>query len=170
MRDPKVLPFVLRDGAFVIATAVLWAVLLGMDGTAGPAIVALNVIVGLMTVVVGYLTHEWGHLLGCWSRGSVVRMPDRVTSAFLFNFDVGRNDRRQFNAMVAGGFIASIVFVVLLAAVLPLNLLAGKIAMGLTVIGVIATFVLEVPTAWRVFRGGAMPQQGPAFVSSEAPP
>ncbi len=93
-------------------------------------------------------------------------LPDRVTAVFLFNFDVGRNDRRQFNAMVMGGFAASIAFVILLVAVLPLNLLAGKIAMILTVIGVAATFIFEVPTAWRVFRGAPLPQQGPAFVST----
>jgi len=159
MGDPRTLKFVVRDGVIAAITLLLWFWLLRSGG------VALNIVTALMTVICGYLAHEWGHLFGCWFRGSVVQMPERVTALFLFNFDVGRNDRRQFNAMAMGGFIASVVYVFALAALLPLDLLAGKIAMALTVIGVIATFVFEVPTAWRVFRGAPLPTQGPAFVS-----
>ena len=162
MQAARAVPFLIRDGAIVAATLALWSLL------PSPGL-ALNIITGLMTVVAGYLAHEWGHLIGCWIRGSHVKMPERVTSVFLFNFDVGRNSREQFNAMAMGGFVASFVFVVLLAALVPLHTLAGKIAMILTVIGVIATFILEVPTAWRVFRGAPLPQQGPAFVSNSEP-
>lgn len=166
MPAKHLVPFVVRDGLLVAANLGLWAWVARVGHAAGAGPVALNILAGLMTVLTGYLVHEWGHLAGCWARGSAVRLPDSVASVFLFNFDVGRNDRRQFNAMAAGGFIASIAFVALLVLLVPRDFLAGKIALVLTVIGVIATLVLEVPTAWRVFRGGALPQQGPAFVSS----
>ncbi len=157
----NLLAFIVRDGGFTLLTLAAWSLLLDRHGGA-----ALNIAAGLMTVVVGYLIHEWGHLIGAWSRRSVVVIP-KWTSPFLFNFDVGCNSREQFNAMAMGGFIASIVFVVAIAALLPMHLLASKIAATLTAIGVIATFILEVPTAWRVFRGAPLPQQGPAFVSTE---
>src|SRR6185503_20932246 len=118
MHDPNLKIFLVRDGAIAALTAALWLWLVAAGGG-----VILQVATGLMTVVCGYLAHEWGHLLGCWFRGSAVQMPDRVTALFLFNFDVGRNDRRQFNAMAMGGFIASVVYVVVLVAVMPLDLL-----------------------------------------------
>ncbi len=159
MRDRALLAFIVRDGSFTLLTAALWLLLLHRGGG-----VALNVVVALMTVVAGYLAHEWGHLIGAWTRRSVVVIPPKWTSPFLFNFDVGRNTNRQFNAMAMGGFVASIAFVIAIAVLMPMHLLASKIAIGITVIGVIATLVLEVPTAWRVFRGAPLPQQGPAFV------
>jgi hypothetical protein len=159
MRDPALLKFLFRDGAIILATGALWAF---VDGAG----VAFQVFVAVMTALCGYLVHEWGHLFGCWFRRSRVEIPARATSLFLFNFDVGCNDRRQFNAMAMGGFIASTVYVILLAMLLPLELLAGKVAMALAVIGVAATFIFEVPTAWRVFRGAPLPRQGPAFVST----
>lgn len=165
MQKRRVVPLLIRDLLLVAATLALWNGVLRAGDESATAI-ALNILAGLMTVLTGYLAHEWGHLLGAWSRNSVVQLPTRLTSTFLFNFDVGCNDRRQFNAMAAGGFVASIVFVVLLLILVPWNLLAGKIALSLTAIGVAATFILEVPTAWRVLRGAPLPSQGPAFVST----
>jgi hypothetical protein len=161
MNDRALAGFIIRDGGFTLLTAASWLALLRDPGS-----VTLNVLVAAMTVVVGYLAHEWGHLIGAWSRRSVVVIP-RWTSPFLFNFDVVRNGRAQFNAMAMGGFVASLLFVVALAAFLPMHLLASKIAASLTAIGVLATFILEVPTAWRVFRGAPLPSQGPAFVSDQ---
>ena len=161
MNDRHLLGFVIRDGSITLLTLALWVALVRGNGS-----VALNVVAGLMTVVVGYFIHEWGHLIGAWTRGSAVVIP-KWTSPFLFNFDVGRNSREQFNAMAMGGFVASIVFVVAIAALLPMHLLASKIAASLTAIGVVATFILEVPTAWRVYRGAPLPSAGPAFVSNK---
>lgn len=164
MQTSRLLPFALRDVAVAAAMLLLWSVALRAPDTAWGS--AMHVAAGLATVLVGYLAHEWGHLLGALWRRSAVRLPDRLLSAFLFNFDVGCNNRAQFNAMVAGGFIASLLFVALALLLIPWEPLAGKIALTLTALGVAATFILEVPTAWRVFRGAPLPQQGPAFVST----
>ena len=87
-------------------------------------------------------------------------------SPFLFRFDLHRNTRRQFTWMASGGFVSSLLLVVFLVAVLPSGLLATWIALGLTALGVLATFVIEVPEFWGVVvRGGPLPT-GAAFVTT----
>lgn len=157
----------IRDGALVMLTLGLWAatVKIGPAESLGP--VALHVLTGLMTPLVGYLLHEWGHLVGAWMRRSVVHLPESpFASAFLFRFDTGLNSREQFLAMSLGGFVASAIVVAFLLVSLPLSLLASWIALALTVLGVLATFILEIPPALKVYRGGAMPE-GVAFVVSD---
>lgn len=127
--------------------------------------VPLAVAAGAMIAFVGYLGHEWGHLLGAWARRSQVQVADSVFEIFLFKYDVAHNSRRQFLAMSAGGFIASGLAIVFLLLALQFDRLADQIALALTVLGVIATVVLELPTAWRVYRGQPLPQEGPAYVS-----
>ncbi len=47
----------------------------------------------------------------------------------------------------------------------PQGRLGTYIARGLTTLGLLATFILEIPSAWKVLHGGAMPE-GAAFVST----
>ena len=82
---------------------------------------------------------------------------------FLFRFDVARSDRRQFLAMSNGGFIASLLLVALLLVVLRPHYRGDAIALALSALGVLATFILEVPAAWKVWRGAPLPT-GAAFV------
>jgi hypothetical protein len=49
--------------------------------------------------------------------------------------------------------------------VLPLQAWSGRIAMALVFLGVVATFILEVPVAWRVAHGAPIPH-GTAYRSS----
>lgn len=157
---------VLRDLLLTAITALLWAALIQAKGADSTGMLALQMLTGLLTVLPGYLLHEWGHLIGAWASRSRVQLPERAwTSAFLFRFDIGRNSREQFLAMSAGGFIASTLAVALLLTVLPAHLLASRIALGLTLLGVLATFILEIPPAWRVYRGDPMPD-GSAFVNT----
>ncbi|HEY0917463.1 MAG TPA: hypothetical protein VGE22_21455 [Solimonas sp.] len=162
---PKLLA---RDLAVVATTLALvaWSHQLQAAGTALHWPVAI--LGGALVAVSGYLVHEWGHLLGALSRGSRVELPPTLAAVFLFKFDSDRNDRRQFLAMSMGGFIASIVVVALLAVILDLGYWADRIAMGLTVLGVAATFILEVPGAWKVYKGAPLPH-GVAFVGGDHP-
>lgn len=162
---PKLL---LRDLVVVATTLALvaWSHQLQAAGTALHWPVAI--LGGALVAVSGYLVHEWGHLLGALSRGSRVELPPTLAAVFLFKFDSDQNDRRQFLAMSMGGFIASIVVVALLAVVLDLHYWADRIAMGLTVLGVAATFILEVPGAWKVYKGAPLPH-GVAFVGGDHP-
>jgi len=157
--------FVVRDGLLVALTFGLWLLTLRLGRPAGPGLAALHVFTGLMTVLCGFFLHEWGHLLAAWAAGSAFELPARFAdSPFLFRFNNVRNSRRQFCLMSLGGFAASIGFVALLLWVLPYQLLASYVALGLTAIGVLATLVTEVPGLILVWRGGPMPQ-GSAYVS-----
>src|SRR6185295_9160157 len=107
----------------------------------------------------------WGHLLGALAADGVVHLPERVLSVFLFQFDSDRNSRRQFLQMSMVGFVASALVIALLVAVLPLQAWSGRIAIFLVLLGVVATFILEVPVAWRVARGAPL-TRGAAYRSS----
>ncbi len=132
----------------------------------GVVSIALGTLVGFMTALCGYIGHEWGHLIGARSMRSVVHFPEKLVAPFLFHFDSDCNDRRQFLAMSIGGFAATTVVVLIFLAVLPREALAGRIALTLTLLGVVATVVLEFPPAWRVARGAPIPR-GVAYRSSE---
>jgi len=157
---PKLL---LRDlGLLALALLLMhWshAVQAGGSGLSLP----LAVLAGAALTVTGYLAHEWGHLLGALAAGSHVELPPRLAAVFLFKFDSGRNSRRQFLAMSMGGFLSSVAVVALLLAALSMHWWADRIALGLVLLGVIATFILEVPGAWRVYKGAPLPR-GAAFV------
>lgn len=119
---------------------------------------------GLLIPLAGFLVHEWGHLAGARMAGARVAYAGRLCSVFLFRFDVAHNDRRQFLAMSNGGFAASLLLLALLGARLSTRYPGEALALGLVTLGVLATLVLEVPLAWRVWRGAALPS-GAAFVS-----
>lgn len=156
----------LRDGLLIAVTLALWLWTLRLGPAATLRVGVVHVVTALMTVIVGYLLHEWGHLVGAWLRRSAVEYPATITETlFLFRFDNGRNSRPQFFTMALGGFVSSFITVALLFWLLPWSLLASKVALALTVLGVIATLVIEVPEFWRVLRGGPLPD-GAAFVTN----
>ncbi len=160
------LKLLLRDLLIVALAVVALRASHGLEGSGSPAHWPLALTAGVLLALSGYLVHEWGHLLGALASRSRVELPDTVAAVFLFKFDTGVNDRRQFLWMSAGGFIASAIVVALYFAVLAFGPLADRIALTLTVLGVLATAVLELPPAWRVLRGDGLPQKGPAFVDS----
>jgi hypothetical protein len=156
---------VLRDLMVLAAAGALWWLVLRSGWPHGGGFTALQVLTGLMTVVVGYLLHEWGHLGGAWLAGSAFELPPGpLAGPFLFRFNNVRNSRRQFCLMSLGGFASSLLFVALLLAALPRGLLASAIAGGLVALGVLATLLTEVPGLVRVWRGAPLPG-GPAYVS-----
>lgn len=155
----------LRDAGIVALTLALWRVESGLRGEAGAGPVGVGVLAGTLTAVCGFLLHEWGHLLGARLGQAVVHPPPTPLSPFLFRFDSDRNGRGAFAAMSLGGFAASALGVAVLLAVLPRDALAGRVALALTGLGVVATAVLELPPFWRVLRGGPIPR-GAAYESS----
>jgi hypothetical protein len=80
-----------------------------------------------------------------------------VFSTLLFHFDSAKNDRRQFFWMSAGGYLASVVALAIILVLCPLSTWAGRTALGLAGLGVLATFTIELPITWRVWRGAALP-------------
>jgi hypothetical protein len=162
--------FLLRDGLIIAAVGALWAWTLRLGPAHDLKTGAVHVLTGLATVFVGYLFHEWGHLLGAWSARGHFELPRTVVETmFLFRFDNVRNTRKQFVSMTLGGFASSIVVVAAMLVLLPWGLLATYVALGLTAAGVAATFIIEVPEFLGVVRGGPMPS-GAAFISDGGPP
>src|SRR5579863_5011639 len=112
--------FVLRDGLLVALTAALWSLVLHAGNAMGVWPAALQVLTGLMTVLIAFFAHEWGHLFGAWLAGGVFELPASVVETpFLFRFDTSRGSRRQFCSMSLGGFASSIIAVALLVLFLP---------------------------------------------------
>ena len=156
----------LRDLGLVALTLLVWR--LDASARASGSVLEWGTapLAGALTAIAGYLFHEWGHLTAARATGSVVRLPESASEIFLFNFHSDRNSARQFLAMSMGGFIASAVSVVFLLVVLPLDTLAGKIALALVALGVLATAVLELPPFFKVMRGAPLPR-GTAYVGDD---
>jgi hypothetical protein len=157
---PIRLKLALRDLSVLTATLALWLLDPGPSWPAADSSATANavaVLTGVLTVVCAYLAHEWGHLAGARLVRAVVHHPDTIFSVFLFRFDSDRNDRRQFLAMSLGGFLASAAAIAVLLEFLPRTALAGRLALVLALLGVIATAILELPPAWRVVRGAPIP-------------
>lgn len=170
MRPPSRIPLhmLIRDALIVVASFLLlaWSHRL-QDGDADGA-VPIAWIAGVLLSLCGYLVHEWGHLAGCLLSRSVVHFPPTPLAVLLFRYDTGLNDQRQFLAMFFGGFVASVFIVGVYFAMLEWRYLADRIALSLTTLGVLATFVLEIPEGWGVYRGKALPR-GAAFVNETKP-
>lgn len=147
----------IRDMLWGLASIFMLALSHRLDADGSLLFVTICLLAGVMIPVSGFLVHEWGHLIGAWASGARLYMPTSVRTIFLFDFKPAENSRRQFLSLFCGGFIASTLMVLLLVLVLSLDYLADQIALGLTLLGVLATFVLEVPPAWRVWKGASPP-------------
>jgi hypothetical protein len=157
----------LRDLSILGVTLLLWQLDASLrSGGSTSVAMSVGVAAGVLTAVCGYFFHEWGHLAGAAWVKAVVHHPSTLAAVFLFQFDSDRNDRRQFLGMSFGGFAASAIAVTALLAWLPTDALAGRLALTLTLLGVVATVVLEFPPAWRVARGAPIPT-GAAYRSSD---
>jgi len=153
----------LRDALFIVLTLALWQYALQLGKPLSAYGIAIHSLTALATAFVGYLIHEWGHLLGAWGSRATFELPMPFETFFLFRFDNLRSTRPQFFSMALGGFASSIVMVIFLVLALPSGVLATQIALTLTALGVLATFIIEVPEFTRVARGQPIPN-GAAFV------
>ena len=154
---PAARRLLLRDVLIAALCGCLWWLALrgevsGIGGT------VLSVLAGLSTALVAFTAHEWGHALGAKLSGATIYFADRVTSPFLFFFDTAASTKTQFIAMSFGGYIASALAAVLALALLPQDQLAGQVGLAIVGLGILATFVAEVPTTIRVARGAPMPR------------
>ena len=154
---PAALRLFLRDVLIAASCGCLWWLALRGD-VSGVGGKVLSVLAGLSTGVVAFLGHEWGHALGAKLSGATIYFADRVTSPFLFFFDTAASTKSQFIAMSFGGYITSALAAVLALALLPREQLAGQVGLAIVGLGILATFVAEVPTTIRVARGAPMPR------------
>lgn len=162
------LRFIVRDVFVLTATVTLLVLDAGLRAAPAPTTLsaAVGVVAGVLVALSGFLVHEWGHLLGARLSASAVHFPSRIAAPLLFHFDVTKNTRAQFLAMSMGGFIATLFAVAAVVRIADRSAWSGRTALVLTVVGVIVTFVLELPVAYRVWRGGELPD-GFAFRKPE---
>jgi hypothetical protein len=161
--------FVIRDLVLLALCLLSWRLNLS-EFAAGNGVLAVlcSAVATILTVLVSYEVHEWGHLSGALLTGSKVHAPNRLIHQFLFHFDGSANDRRQFVGMSIGGLAASLLALGALLLVLPLATWTAKVILALVGIGIVATFLREVPEAWRVHRGIIVPT-GPVYEPFSAP-
>lgn len=147
----------LRDVVVLAATIGLMRLdaSLRADAATGvlPALVAGAT--GLAITVCGFYAHEWGHYLAARAAGATPVPSASPISIFLFALGEDACSRRQWLAMSAGGYAASIVGLAVILSVIDLGTLSGRVALGLTSLGVLATFALEMPITLRVYRKSA---------------
>ncbi len=156
----RFLRFAARDLVVGAVTAGAWALEARARGSKRFEARAVAVGAGLLTGLVGFAAHEWGHLAGSIATGGVVHEPDALTSPFLFFFDVEASSRRAFLGMSYGGYAGTVLASLVILRFVPPKTLAGKVALAATTAGVLATFALEIPTTVRVARGGPLPKGG----------
>ena len=149
--------FLLRDVLFTLGISALWLIESLWAPDPGVLQVAFGISLGLLTLVLGALIHEWGHLAGALLTGSVVEYPPGWIGKLLFDFDVTRNDRRQFLAMSLGGYLAAIAILMLYALCLPFDHLAGQVSLVGMMLGTIAILAIEGPITVRVLTGASPP-------------
>ena len=140
--------FKVRDASIGVLTCALWGLL--------PQTVASDWVLGVLTGLCGLLLHEWGHVYGAY-RSEATVTPAPFWSPFLFDLDSRRNSREQFLAVSLWGFFASGVYLVLFVVLLPLERLAGQVAMAIALFLAALTVIIEFPLAWRVYRGHPLP-------------
>jgi fermentation-respiration switch protein FrsA (DUF1100 family) len=161
--------FFIRDLVLLGLCILAWRLNLSEFAASNGVLAALcSALAVILTVLVSYEVHEWGHLSGAVLTGSKVHAPHRLVHQFLFHFDGSANDRRQFVGMSIGGLVASLVALAGLLLLLPLATITAKVILALVGIGIVATFLREVPEAWRVHRGIIVPT-GPVYEPFSAP-
>ena len=146
-----------RDLTIVALTALIWR--LGADASAQPGVAGdfAGVLAGLTIGVAGYLLHEWGHLIGAMLAGSTVRPPKSLASGFLFSFDSRANTRGQFLSLSFGGWIATVLVLWFVYAVLPPDLFATRVARGFVAGNVLLIILLEFPLVGYSLWTGRVP-------------
>lgn len=146
-----------RDLLVLSATAWLFRTSRTLDVGGGPFAIGVDVLTGVLIAVSAFYLHEWGHLFGTFLTGGRVDYPSSWRTLFLFKFD-DRNDRRQFLAMATGGFAASGISIAGMLVIFRFEAVTDWVAIVLSILGLIATVVLEFPPFWRVLRGAPVPR------------
>lgn len=137
--------FIVRDVLILAATTLAWFFFAQMSNGEGLLAYFVGATLGLSGGICAWLMHEWGHVLGGKLTGADLRAPNRLTSVYLFGFDVKQNSRLQFVTMALGGFVSTALAFAFVYFVLPGDLLATKVLLGLILLEIAVTAILEVP-------------------------
>jgi hypothetical protein len=147
----------LRDGAIALSALTLFGAADAWYSTTGLALAGLVAVLdGLGAgIVLGILSHEWGHFAGARLSGGIAPTT-KLTSFFpLFVFDMEHNAPGPFRGMGVGGNLAHWLTVVVLAAALPLDT-AGRVALVCGAFGfAVSASLTEIPVVRRAYAGAS---------------
>ena len=146
-----------RDLSIVVAVVALWRLTAGFSAGDGPVGDFSGLLVGAALGACALPLHEWGHFLGALASRSAMRPAESLRSLFAFSFDSQQNSRRQFLAMSFGGWVGTALAVWVAYGVLPSELLASRVARGMTLLSVLLVVVTEVPLLVRAYWTGRIP-------------
>ncbi|MFO0680925.1 MAG: hypothetical protein U0234_02685 [Sandaracinus sp.] len=143
-----------RDVLVAVAAAALLVLDARLRASAQGGVLPLVVAVlaGALLTLSGFYAHEWGHFLAARWAGATPTPAASPLSVFLFEIGEHECTREQWLWMSAGGYGASIVGLAVILGIIDLSVTSGRVAAILTSLGVLATFVLEIPITMRVYR------------------
>ncbi len=143
----------LRDLATLGAMAAL-LVLDARTAQGSATSLAIGAALGALVTLSAFLLHEWGHYAGARLAGARPVPTRSAFAVFLFDLDEPSCTREQWLAMSLGGYLASLVAVALIATWIDLGRASGIVTAVLAGLGIAATFAIELPITWRVYRHG----------------
>ena len=146
-----------RDAAIVAAAVLLWQLGAGYSAGSGAIADFTGVVLGVLLGVCSLFVHEWGHLAGALATRSRVSPAASLKSLFVFSFDSKRNSQRQFLVMTVGGWIGTAAAVAVAYGALPPELLATRVARGLSLVSVALVVATEIPLVTRALWTGRIP-------------
>lgn len=150
-----------RIGSFhfvlVMGGLTLWGAAETWARTTGWALAEAAAIANALiaATVIASTIHEWGHFAGARLSGAispVLRRPRR--HFFMFDFDLERNDVRQFTWMSWGGILAPWLPVLIVLLAVPLDRWSGAALLAAFVWRAAAVAAFEVPVVRAVERSG----------------
>ena len=155
--------FLFRDVLILLITISMWAsyffITQGLNDAATWTTTAVfHWVLGGLSGLCALLFHEWGHLYGASRVAAVVHPAPSIFSPFLFDLDSQANSQQQFVSTSVWGFYATGVFLCFFSLVLPLDVLAGRVTLGIALTLATLTVLIEFPIAWRVHKGYSIPQ------------
>lgn len=146
-----------RDAAVVAAATLVWWIAAERSAATGPVADTLGVVAGVLVGAVGFVLHEWGHLLAGLAAGGRFPVTGDLRSPFLFGVDPS-NGVREFTIMSLGGFAVTAGMIGFVYVVLPDAYLATRVARGIVMFLATLTVVLEVPLLLFTIAAGSIPQ------------
>ncbi len=146
-----------RDLAIVATIVALWRLTARFSVGDGPIADLSGLLLGAALGACALPLHEWGHFLGGLASGSAMRPTESLRKLFSFSFDSRSNSQRQFLAMSFAGWAGTAAAVWVAYGLLPSDLLATRVARGMTLLSVLLVVVTEVPLLVRAFWTGRIP-------------
>jgi len=133
----------------LFAAADSWNTVTGL-GIAGLLCVVTAVLAG---VAIPTVVHEWFHFLGARYARAAYTIPTRM-GLFVFNWDFGANNVRQFLTMSVAGSVGSVLAVMLLWNAVPADTWGRAVLHGAALASLVYSALIEWPVLRRVRQGG----------------